>query len=103
MVVLYRDVVTNHRIAATPQASKQKCHTGSGQKRRENAADRALRFSWRHVTIALVYPWMTFHTESGKQVIAGIAQEIIDRLQAEGASPGHESRYRRFRQHDYAV
>ncbi|RAU96575.1 FAD-dependent oxidoreductase [Paenibacillus sp. YN15] len=40
-------------------------------------------------TIALVYPWMTFHTEGGKQVIAGIAQEIVDRLQAEGASPGH--------------
>lgn len=40
-------------------------------------------------TIALVYPWMTFHTENGKQVIAGIAQEIVDRLQAEGASPGH--------------
>lgn len=40
-------------------------------------------------TIALVYPWMTFHTEQGKQVIAGTAQEIVDRLQAEGASPGH--------------
>ncbi len=40
-------------------------------------------------TIALVYPWMTFHTVEGKQVIAGIAQEIVDRLQAEGASPGH--------------
>ncbi|MEK3883749.1 FAD-dependent oxidoreductase [Paenibacillus sp. PL2-23] len=40
-------------------------------------------------TIALVYPWMTFHTTGGKQVIGGIAQEIVDRLQAEGASPGH--------------
>jgi len=40
-------------------------------------------------TIALVYPWMTFHTVDGKQVIAGIAQEIVDRLKAEGASPGH--------------
>lgn len=40
-------------------------------------------------TIALVYPWMTFHTQEGKQVIGGIAQEIVDRLKAEGASPGH--------------
>ncbi|MBD2847017.1 FAD-dependent oxidoreductase [Paenibacillus sp. IB182496] len=40
-------------------------------------------------TIALVYPWMTFHTMEGKQVIGGIAQEIVDRLMAEDASPGH--------------
>ncbi len=40
-------------------------------------------------TAALVYPWMTFHTTDGKQVIRGIAQEIIDRLMERGASPGH--------------
>jgi hypothetical protein len=40
-------------------------------------------------TAALVYPWMTFHTVEGKQVIGGIAQEIVDRLQQAGASPGH--------------
>ncbi|RKN65495.1 FAD-dependent oxidoreductase [Paenibacillus ginsengarvi] len=40
-------------------------------------------------TAALVYPWMTFHTMSGKQVIRGIAQEIIDRLMRMSASPGH--------------
>ncbi|MBP2112651.1 FAD-dependent oxidoreductase [Paenibacillus silagei] len=40
-------------------------------------------------TAALVYPWMTFHTDSGEQVIKGIAQEIVDRLQANGGSPGH--------------
>jgi hypothetical protein len=40
-------------------------------------------------TIALVYPWMTFHTTRGKQVIGGIAQEIVSRLQAMNASPGH--------------
>ncbi|HZG87875.1 FAD-dependent oxidoreductase [Paenibacillus sp.] len=40
-------------------------------------------------TAALVYPWMTFHTSTGKQVIRGIAQEIVDRLAAENASPGH--------------
>lgn len=40
-------------------------------------------------TAALVYPWMTFHTAEGKQVIKGIAQEIIDRLMQRKASPGH--------------
>ena len=40
-------------------------------------------------TAALVYPWMTFHTMSGKQVIKGIAQEIVDKLIARNASPGH--------------
>ncbi|CAG7640585.1 hypothetical protein PAESOLCIP111_04151 [Paenibacillus solanacearum] len=40
-------------------------------------------------TAALVYPWMTFHTTEGKQVIGGIAQEIIDRLIEADASPGH--------------
>jgi len=40
-------------------------------------------------TAALVYPWMTFHTTDGKQVIKGIAQEIIDRLIELNASPGH--------------
>lgn len=40
-------------------------------------------------TAALVYPWMTFHTATGEQVIRGVAQEIVDRLQERGASPGH--------------
>jgi len=40
-------------------------------------------------TAALVYPWMTFHTERGEQVIRGIAQEIVDRLMQRGGSPGH--------------
>lgn len=40
-------------------------------------------------TIALVYPWMTFHSATGEQVIQGIAQEIVDRLIALQASPGH--------------
>ena len=40
-------------------------------------------------TAALVYPWMTFHTAVGEQVIRGVAQEIVDRLAAVGASPGH--------------
>lgn len=41
-------------------------------------------------TAALVYPWMTFHTEKGIQVIRGIAQEIVDRLSKLGGSPGHQ-------------
>lgn len=40
-------------------------------------------------TAALVYPWMTFHTTEGKQVIRGIGQEIVDRLIERNASPGH--------------
>ncbi len=40
-------------------------------------------------TVALVYPWMTFHTETGRQVIKGIAQEIVERLMEIGGSPGH--------------
>lgn len=40
-------------------------------------------------TAALVYPWMTFHSAAGEQVIKGVAQEIIDRLQERGGSPGH--------------
>jgi len=40
-------------------------------------------------TAALVYPWMTFHTLEGKQVIGGIAEEIVARLKAMNASPGH--------------
>jgi hypothetical protein len=40
-------------------------------------------------TTALVYPWMTFHTMEGKQVIKGIAQEIVERLMARSASLGH--------------
>lgn len=40
-------------------------------------------------TAAMVYPWMTFHSAAGEQVVKGIAQEIVDRLMALGASPGH--------------
>src|SRR3954470_14820231 len=40
-------------------------------------------------TAALVYPWMTFHTMEGKQVIGGISQEIVSRLIQLKASPGH--------------
>lgn len=40
-------------------------------------------------TAAMVYPWMTFHSAVGEHVIKGIAQEIVERLMALGASPGH--------------
>lgn len=40
-------------------------------------------------TAALVNPWLTFHNAQGKQVVAGIAQEIVDRLMDLDACPGH--------------
>ncbi|MHB8432828.1 MAG: FAD-dependent oxidoreductase [Candidatus Tyrphobacter sp.] len=39
-------------------------------------------------TAAMVGPWMTFHSGS-ERVVGGIAQEIVSRLIALGASPGH--------------
>ncbi len=40
-------------------------------------------------TAAMVGPWMTFHSGSGERIVGGIAQEIVERLVARGASPGH--------------
>ncbi len=39
-------------------------------------------------TAAMVGPWMTFHSGS-ERIVGGIAQEIVERLQAMGGSPGH--------------
>jgi hypothetical protein len=39
-------------------------------------------------TAAMVGPWMTFHSGS-KRIVGGIAQEIVERLQRIGGSPGH--------------
>jgi hypothetical protein len=39
-------------------------------------------------TASMVGPWMTFHSGS-KRIVGGIAQEIVERLQRKGASPGH--------------
>src|SRR5918999_3553259 len=36
-----------------------------------------------------VGPMMSFHNNVGEQVIEGLPQELIDRLVARGASPGH--------------
>ncbi|MGZ3517494.1 MAG: FAD-dependent oxidoreductase [Vulcanimicrobiaceae bacterium] len=39
-------------------------------------------------TASMVGPWMTFHSGS-RRIVGGIAQEIVDRLQRKGGSPGH--------------
>jgi hypothetical protein len=39
-------------------------------------------------TAAMVGPWMTFHS-GGERIVGGIAQEMVERLVARGASPGH--------------
>jgi hypothetical protein len=39
-------------------------------------------------TAAMVGPWMTFHS-SQDRIVGGIAQEMVERLAREGASPGH--------------
>ena len=39
-------------------------------------------------TASMVGPWMTFHSGS-ERIVGGIAQEIVERLMALGASPGH--------------
>lgn len=39
-------------------------------------------------TAAMVGPWMTFHS-GPERIVGGIAQEIVERLVALGASPGH--------------
>jgi glycine/D-amino acid oxidase-like deaminating enzyme len=39
-------------------------------------------------TAGMVGPWMTFHSGDDR-IVGGIAQEIVDRLVARGASPGH--------------
>ncbi len=36
-----------------------------------------------------VHPWMTFHDKSGRQVIYGIGQEIVEELVKSGNSRGH--------------
>jgi glycine/D-amino acid oxidase-like deaminating enzyme len=39
-------------------------------------------------TAAMVGPWMTFHS-AHERIVGGIAQEMVERLMAKGASPGH--------------
>ena len=40
-------------------------------------------------TAALVHPWLSFHNKRGETVLAGLGQELVDRLVACGGSPGH--------------
>lgn len=42
-----------------------------------------------NLTAAMVNPMFTFHDVNGRQVIRGIAGEVVDRLVALTASPGH--------------
>jgi hypothetical protein len=42
-----------------------------------------------NLTAAMVNPMFTFHDVNGRQVIRGIAGEVVDRLVAITASPGH--------------
>ncbi|MBV9233315.1 MAG: FAD-dependent oxidoreductase [Candidatus Eremiobacteraeota bacterium] len=39
-------------------------------------------------TAGMVGPWMTFHSGE-ERIVGGIAQEMVERLMREGASPGH--------------
>jgi hypothetical protein len=39
-------------------------------------------------TASMVGPWMTFHSGT-ERIVGGIAEEIVERLVARGASPGH--------------
>lgn len=39
-------------------------------------------------TASMVGPWMTFHSGDDR-IVGGIAQEMVERLMARGASPGH--------------
>ncbi|SDD69352.1 FAD dependent oxidoreductase [Paenibacillus sp. UNCCL117] len=42
-----------------------------------------------NLTVAMVNPMFTFHDIQGKQVIRGVAGELVDRLVAKTVSPGH--------------
>ena len=40
-------------------------------------------------TAALVHPWLSFHNKRGEQVLAGLGQELVDRLVRVGGAVGH--------------
>ncbi|TBL70394.1 FAD-dependent oxidoreductase [Paenibacillus thalictri] len=42
-----------------------------------------------NLTVAMVNPMFTFHDVNGKQVIRGVAGELVDRLVSKTVSPGH--------------
>ena len=41
------------------------------------------------LTVMGTHPMMTFHNKAGRQLISGLAQELVDRLVKRGSSPGH--------------
>lgn len=40
-------------------------------------------------TAAMVHPWLSFHNKRGEQVLAGLGQELVTRLEAVGGAIGH--------------
>ncbi|HVF85017.1 MAG TPA: FAD-dependent oxidoreductase, partial [Abditibacteriaceae bacterium] len=40
-------------------------------------------------TAALVHPWLSFHNKRGEQVLAGLGQELVNRLTRVGGALGH--------------
>ncbi len=40
-------------------------------------------------TAALVHPWLSFHNKKGEVVLAGLGQELVERLQQCGGGVGH--------------
>lgn len=41
------------------------------------------------LTVMGTHPMMTFHNKAGRQLVGGLAQELVDLLVRRGASPGH--------------
>jgi hypothetical protein len=37
----------------------------------------------------MVHPWLSYHNKRGEQVLGGLGQELVDRLQAIGGALGH--------------
>lgn len=40
-------------------------------------------------TAAMVHPWLSYHNRSGEQILAGLGQELVDRLMPLGGALGH--------------
>ena len=46
-------------------------------------------FAGGSATAAMVHPWLSFHNKRGEQVLAGLGQELVDRLRECGGALGH--------------
>ncbi len=105
--------ITHHAVIACPGKPDKLLGTSNGRSMHEydvlvvgggNAGCAAAIASARHgartmlverygflggtATASMVGPWMTFHSGS-QRIVGGIAQEIVERLMRNGASPGH--------------